>query len=1303
MNVIEPHADRGQTDQEPSPSQTGVVTLLFTDIVCSTALKQQLGDKAGAALIQQHHALVRQLLADSQGAEEIETAGDSFLLLFPKPSDAVRFALVLQGRLRGESEATALQDRIGIHLGEVVIQEHKTGHKPKDLYGIQIDTCARVMSLASGGQILMSRGVFDSARQVLKGEDIAGIGALEWLNHGPFLLKGLDEPVEVCEVREASQPNVPKPPTTSEKAQRQVRPDEEPVLGWRPAVGQLVPNTRWLLQRKLGEGGFGEVWLGRHETMKERRVFKFCFRADRVRSLKREMTLFRLIKERIGDHPNIVALREVYFEQPPFYVEEDYVDGQDLGSWCASEGGAGNIPLETKLEIIAQVADALQAAHDAGVIHRDVKPANILISTRSPGARTGARLTDDQPEAGSNQPLAISAPKLLVKLTDFGIGQVVSQDCLAGVTKAGFTMTLLGSESSSQTGTQLYMAPELLAGKPASTRSDIYSLGVVLYQVLTGAFTRVVTIDWSECVKDPLLHEDLEQCLAGEPADRFSGASQLARQLRSYASRQTERARRLAEEAERERLEVQAVRRRRVLWASTAGLAMLLLIAAVLGYGLRRTQKEAASARRNLYAADVAAAQRALADGNLGLARRLLMAHRPKPGEEELRGFEWRYLWQKSRGGELWDFSGHSNDICAVAFSPDGKTLASGDRDGVVRIWDVPNRKPLGTLRTQGPGFCGIAFAAQGSFFAATSPKGVRIWNTANWTVLRDILTSEAALPAAFAPNSDWLAVGIGDYFSAGHRGTTVLFSASTGAEIRRLPNSGGRALSFSSDGTMLATAPWNGQIRLWDVASGRELRALNGAGRVMGLSFTPDGQALAGCDFGGKIRWWNVTTGGLQTSCEGHESVIWSMAFSSDGRTLASCSSDQTVRLWDPITFRERTHLRGHGHEVWALAISPDGSTIATGGKDQTLMLWSTAAKKSNPFPAPVVGSRGVPSVAVSSDGRLVAAGTPEHAIVVWRVNDQTVAARFLNTSNHVLRFVKGDRILAAIDPARTSLDFLDLGTQQQARRVALKNALSSTYACDLTPDGQILALALGNGSVVLINTGTGAAMHELRAHDGAVYGVKFSPDGRLLATGAIDATANLWDVNSGQKLTVLQGHRDTIEAIDFSPDGQWVATASWDSSVRIWNVRSGLQALNLEGHREGLRSLAYSPDGRTLASAAADRGTVWNLATQREVLRLPNGTWSAFFAPDGRSLAIIQYAEKSGLVTLDLWHATSLTEIDAADLSKSLFSKHRIRSTLSAAPNQIPIRPLRGRVAPSGAFGPRVYARSARGSTEH
>src|SRR5262249_13214107 len=153
------------------------------------------------------------------------------------------------------------------------------------------------------------RAVFDSARQVLKGEDIPEVEKLEWLNHGAYLLKGLDQPVDICEVREVSQVTA-SPPITSEKARRYTGAGGEQVLGWRPAMGELVPNTKWLLEKKLGEDGFGEVWLGRHQTMKERRVFKFCFQADRVRTLKREMTLFRLIKERMGDHPNIVGLRE---------------------------------------------------------------------------------------------------------------------------------------------------------------------------------------------------------------------------------------------------------------------------------------------------------------------------------------------------------------------------------------------------------------------------------------------------------------------------------------------------------------------------------------------------------------------------------------------------------------------------------------------------------------------------------------------------------------------------------------------------------------------------------------------------------------------------------------------------------------------------------------------------------------------------------------------------------------------------------------------------------------------------------
>ncbi|MSU37145.1 MAG: hypothetical protein EXS36_19030 [Pedosphaera sp.] len=330
-------------------------------------------------------------------------AGDSFFLVFVKPSDAVRFALLLQAKLRAlalsqrsrrSEEApsawveslslptpgtAAIQDRIGIQIGEVVIEEREGTPKPKDLYGTQVDIAARVMSLAGADQILLTRSAFDNARQVLKGEELQGLSELKWLNHGPYVIRGLEEPLEICEVGEAALAEL-KAPADAEKAQRKVSADEQPVLGWRPALDQLVPNTQWVLEKKLGEGGFGEVWLGRHQVLKERRVFKFCFRADRVRSLKREMTLFRVLKERVGDHPNIVRLLEVNFEEPPYYVVMDHVEGQDLKAWCDEQGGAGTVTLETKLEIVAQIADALQAAHDAGVIHRDVKPGNILVA-----------------------------------------------------------------------------------------------------------------------------------------------------------------------------------------------------------------------------------------------------------------------------------------------------------------------------------------------------------------------------------------------------------------------------------------------------------------------------------------------------------------------------------------------------------------------------------------------------------------------------------------------------------------------------------------------------------------------------------------------------------------------------------------------------------------------------------------------------------------------------------------------------------------------------------------------------------
>jgi serine/threonine protein kinase len=459
-----------------------------------------------------------------------------------------------------------------------------------------LTACARVMSLAAGGQILLTRAVFDSARQVLKGEDIPPVGPLTWVNHGPYLLKGVEEPVEVCEVGESAARSF-EPPKTSEKAARQIRPDEEPVLGWRPAVGQAVPNTPWVLEEKLGEGGFGEVWRGRHRQLKDDRVFKFCFRADRVRSLRREVTLFRLLKERVGDHPRIVRLYDVYFDQPPYYLEEEYVPGKDLRTWCEAQGGVAKVPLATRLEIAAQAADALQAAHDAGIIHRDVKPGNILIGPQVRSAANGSTLREGAPLSGEAVSGVEGEASVAVKLADFGIGQVVSEEYLAGMTRAGFTETMMSPASSSQTGTQLYMAPELFAGNPASTRSDIYSLGVVLYQLLVGSFSRPLMTDWADGIEDPLLRDDLRHCFAGRAEDRFAGASQLARNLRNLAARQSALAQ---EEAKRAALEQAAYRRGIMRTAAVAAAVVLLVVglAAAAWHQSRRAREEALTAQK---------------------------------------------------------------------------------------------------------------------------------------------------------------------------------------------------------------------------------------------------------------------------------------------------------------------------------------------------------------------------------------------------------------------------------------------------------------------------------------------------------------------------------------------------------------------------------------------------------------------------------------------------------------------------------------------------------------------------------
>lgn len=320
---------------------------------------------------------------------------------------------------------------------------------------------------------------------------------------------------------------------------------------WRPAPGAAIPRRpNWSIERCLGSGGFGEAWLGRHRKSGAQRVFKFCWERRRIRSLQREITVFRLLKEEIGQRRDITAIIDWNLDEPPYFLESEYSSGGDLAAWCKGAGGVAQISLDQRLEIVAQVADALAAAHSIGVLHKDIKPTNVLIEER-----------DDRVQA---------------RLGDFGVGAVIDPGRLvaAGITALGMT------EEDDSGGTPLYRAPELLEGKAASVQADIYALGVMLYQMVVGDLDHALAPGWRRDVDDPELRDDIAAAVEGAPDRRLGDASQLAGRLRGLEARReqrraAERSARLVEEA------MQSRQRWRWMLVAIAGLLIFAVTALV--------------------------------------------------------------------------------------------------------------------------------------------------------------------------------------------------------------------------------------------------------------------------------------------------------------------------------------------------------------------------------------------------------------------------------------------------------------------------------------------------------------------------------------------------------------------------------------------------------------------------------------------------------------------------------------------------------------------------------------------------
>ncbi len=549
-------------------------TLLASDLVGSTRLTEQLGDERSAAVFQRHDRVARDLLSQ-HGGQEIDKT-DGFLILFDRPISAVRYAIAYHDQLATLSDAlqVPLQARVGIHVGEVIRRANTPadvarGAKPVEVEGIAKPMVARIMSVASGRQTLLTRVAFDLARRGTPQADGTAGTDLTWLAHGSYVFQGVTEAVEVYEVgREGMAPLAP--PADTGKVQRIL--DLDTITGWRPAPGIEVPHRpNWVLEEKVGAGGFGDVWRAEHKKTHEKRVYKFCYDGQRLSGLKREVTLVRLLKEELGDRRDIVRILDWNFEEAPYFLEAEWSAAGNLDEWARAQGGLTTVPMSTRLEIVAQIADALAAAHSVGVLHKDIKSSNILMSTDGRGG----------PQA---------------QLADFGIGLVTDRTRLeeAGITQVDFTeidaASALTPDGTATAGTRLYMAPELMEGKPSTVHADVYSLGVVLYQMVVGDLTRALGSGWERDVEDPLVREDIAAAVDRNPERRLDPRA-LADCLRRLDARHASRAREEHAQAKVART------RRRLRWAGLVG-AGLLLVAVATGAQLRRVSLESARANR---------------------------------------------------------------------------------------------------------------------------------------------------------------------------------------------------------------------------------------------------------------------------------------------------------------------------------------------------------------------------------------------------------------------------------------------------------------------------------------------------------------------------------------------------------------------------------------------------------------------------------------------------------------------------------------------------------------------------------
>ena len=1026
-----------------------------------------------------------------------------------------------------------------------------------------------------------------------------------------------------------------------------------PEASPKPAMATAIGTVRYFgdyeLLEEIARGGMGTVFKARQTSLNRLVAIKVISAGtlatpELVKRFKAEAESAASLA-----HPNIVPIHEIGQHGGQHYFSMGLIEGLNLRQALARKAGgkrgkgvrertesgtteasprfrSSSAPLhETReaAQLLVTIARAVHYAHQRGVLHRDLKPSNILLDAKG------------QPH-----------------LTDFGLAKLIEKESTLTHTNAVM-------------GTPAYMSPEQARGesKNVTTATDVYGLGAVLYETLTGSppfggGTSMETIRQvidqeprRPSILNPAVDHDLEticlKCLEKEPERRYASAEAFAEDLERWQRSEPITARPITR-FERMKKWV----RRRPAIAALGTLSLISLLALAIGSTVAAFRIASAKTvlRRNLYTSDMNVAFQNWQAGDAERTQALLTNQIPHAGEEDLRGWEWRYLWGRSRPRELATLEVGGN-ICGLAATRDGTTFATLGFGAPLQLWDAASLQLLATLTNnlKDPSGYSVAFSPDGNRLLSThySERTVQLWDVRERRLLGKFTNHKLGVGwAVFTPDAKSVISTGGEAYATNKIGELKIWDASTFSEVGdfKLVEFPVWRCDVSPDGRLIVASGNAPVVQIWDVRSRSLLARLAGhqtelIGGVYGLRFSPDGQFLATGDMAGTVRLWNLSTN--QPDWRIYEPIvigvhahpIYSLVFSPDGQRLVSTSRDHTVKIWDLTTRRESATLRGHGGRVWNAAYIRDGKMLVTTDNRGMMKLWNTAlASEDNVF----AHRKNRGKFGFSANGRLLVFQDGEEIIV-----------RDLAKGNALKRIQGGDFACSPTDNAiavvsaarRLQMWSLDSFTEiagpgdmpamkwtspifsQHGDRLA---AISSTGDIQMwtvsnwhqfpkieanakwvifARDKESLVSGGSRSEIAQWRIGTGERVGTFGPESAGVSGASISPDGHLLATGSGDSV-RLWDVATRRAISNFKGGADRIMSLAFSKDGKTIAAGTYDGAIQLWNVASGHQTASLPGHVSYVDSLAFSPDGTSLASGSMDNTLrLWNAPAWKEI----------------------------------------------------------------------------------------------------